>query len=647
MIRVRYILFLLLCLFATQILFPADSVKTYTAKEIVVFGERVKIEERLLPSPIIILSGVQLQQSSGTSVASKLQHIPGVFLRGYGGNGSLHTISTRGMSGEHTKVLVDGEEFSSVQNGLVDLGIFLVDDVEQIEIAKGGFSSLVGSNAVSGVVNIVTKKPTKEIHASLSSSLGSFGFQEHSVAVSGGSEFVRARGMFSVERARNDYNFSFFDGLETFALQREGADYVIRNSIISVLADLADNVHQSFSARYSFAERGSPSSVTSPYQNNLSRLSDDNLFLTSMTRWKYFPATTLSVNARFQYFYQYYRDPNYITTDGMLKSESYNRVGGISLTMNHSFSEYHSFVGGIEASYALVNGSKLTTKTRMQESAFISSQHHFVELMDVAFYPSLRLDMFDKMPSSLNPKLGVNIQLMNIPEVRLRGTVGKNYRVPTFNELYWAQDTRVRGNPNLKPEQSFSSDIGLLAMIDEIGRLKFELNYFWIDTKDRIVWTPGANGVWSPMNVYRVTSSGVEVEVNHSLFDDQFVWSASYSLMEVLRNDIVPSQTNNKKLPYTPQELAMVMVRWNVAPVSFSLTHSFTGFRYINENNNPKFILPEFQRTDAVILTRIVLVESAIVIKGEINNIFNSQYQWIASFPVPGRSYALNITFHY
>lgn len=632
--------FALLLAVVSSFLFAEDSTKTFVEKEVVIIGERIQTKERLLPSSVTVLSPIELQLQNGTSVASSLQSIPSVFTRSYGGNGSLHTISIRGMSGEHTAVLVDGNSFSNVQNGLVDVGIFLTDDVERIEVAKGGYSSFVGSHAVGGVVNIVTKKPTKEFHASLSSSVGSFGFQSNGVSLSGGTDVLRLKTSFSAERARNDYDFQYSDGSQKYTLKRNGADYSIKNVGLQAVADIQENLEALFSLRYSLAERGSPSGVSTPYQNNRARLKDDNLFLTSSFRWQYSPHTVISIGPRFHYFLQHYTDPAYST-----KSFSLSRVSGFSATFQKNFSERNKLRGELEGIFADVRGSNLVAHTRFNGALSVSSEYYFFDLDEFTFFPSLRVDSYQNLPLSFSPRIGVNVQALKFPELRLRASAGRNFRVPTFNELYY----QPGGNPNLHPEKSLSADAGLLLLVDALGHWKLENNYFLIDTRDRIVWTPGAGSTWSPMNVYRVVSTGVEIAVEHSLMDDMLRWNASYTYMEVVRKDAAgaASQTHNKQLIYTPYETASLSLCGTVSVATVSLRHSFTGFRYIQENNNPQYLLPEFQTTDLVVLIKILVQEHVMMLKAEGRNILNSQYQWIPSYPVPGRNYALTLSLHY
>ena len=258
-----------------------DTARQYIIKEVVVTGNRIPVPIEKLPSSVQVFDSLAIAQSSGISVADVVSHAAGVFLEGYGGNGALHSISIRGMGSDYSLILLDGQRYTTYQISTVDLGIFSLMDVDRIEIADGGGSSLYGSDAMGGVVNIITKKPSKKVEVSLAGSVGSFGMSGYEISAGGGDGQFSLRGSARTDRARNDFDFSFDDGLTTQLLKREGADYSLKNYALSSSAAVSQDVVATVSARYSDADRGQPSAVTSTSQNNLARIDDKGLFTTA------------------------------------------------------------------------------------------------------------------------------------------------------------------------------------------------------------------------------------------------------------------------------------------------------------------------------------------------------------------------------
>src|ERR1039458_7943167 len=152
-----------------------DSTRQYVVKEVVVTSNRMPVTVEKLPSSVQVIDSLAMAQSNGISVADVVAHAAGVSLESYGGNGALQSVSLRGMGSDYSLILLDGQRYTTYEINTVDLGILSLMDVDRIEIASGGISSLYGADAIGGVVNIITKKPNGQIGASVAGSIGSFG----------------------------------------------------------------------------------------------------------------------------------------------------------------------------------------------------------------------------------------------------------------------------------------------------------------------------------------------------------------------------------------------------------------------------------------------------------------------------------------
>lgn len=135
--------------------------------EITVTATRSEVSEKRAPASISVIRGEKLEKAEAGRVGDALKEIPGVFMRGsaYGDlkpGGSVGTITLRGISGSaRTLFLVDGIPVNSPLSGTLDYSLLPTLGLSRIEVAPGPFSSLYGSSAVGGVINIITKKPTK------------------------------------------------------------------------------------------------------------------------------------------------------------------------------------------------------------------------------------------------------------------------------------------------------------------------------------------------------------------------------------------------------------------------------------------------------------------------------------------------------
>ncbi len=152
-----------------------DSVVT---EEILVTANRVKTTPLLAPNKIEIIGQNYFTSLNGDKLSDALDHTEGTFVRDYGFNSGLKLAVLNSTQAEHTLILYNGIKLNSSQNSEFDAGLLQLDDISRIEISKGGASSLYGTEAIGGVINIITgsSKFNKPFGFELKSELGSYGY---------------------------------------------------------------------------------------------------------------------------------------------------------------------------------------------------------------------------------------------------------------------------------------------------------------------------------------------------------------------------------------------------------------------------------------------------------------------------------------
>jgi outer membrane cobalamin receptor len=621
-----------------------DSTRVFRLNDVVITGTRTTVAIEKLPSSVQVLDSLELAQSNGTSLADKLMNIAGITLRSYGGNGSLHSVSVRGMGSDYALILVNGQRFTTFQISTVDVGIFSLNEVERIEIAGGGASSLYGADAVGGVINIITKKPTGKLFASFSQSIGSFGLNGYQATAGGGDERFSYRGSMELRRASNAFDFFFNNGNVKERLHRDGADYTLKNYSLNARTLLMEDIVTNYSLRYSAAERGQPAAVTNAVQNNLARIQDKDLFVSAATELKESEQIDISFPVSFHNNRQEYRDPHVVISGMPLSAHYENNIFNLTPAIRYSLTSDHRIVAGGDVAVASISSNELIPSKRLQLSGFFASQLRFFLPIEVIIFPSVRYDSFSDTDGDISPKVGINIGLLEEPIVRLRASYGKNYRIPTFNDLYWING----GNPHLHPERSLNADAGIIGGFQAPSvDASIELNYFSIAAKDKIVWQPGANGIWSPKNLQSVSSSGVELGFNLNMFDDLLMLNYSHNFLHSVKTsaDFPNDDAQNKILPYVPQEFSNINIGSSYSGISLNVRYSFTGFRYESADNNPRYILPTYETVDANISYGFSMPAFTIRIKTEVNNLFNTQYQLVSGYPTPLRNFVFTTEF--
>ncbi|MBU1063409.1 TonB-dependent receptor, partial [bacterium] len=131
-----------------------------------------------VPSSVNVIDKQELELKNPQNLAEALQNVPGVNIKDYGGLGNTKSISLRGSSDSQVLILLDGQRLNSPQSGSVDLNQISLEGIEKIEVVRGGNSALYGSDAIGGVINIISKKadPDKQgISSDFKFGLASFG----------------------------------------------------------------------------------------------------------------------------------------------------------------------------------------------------------------------------------------------------------------------------------------------------------------------------------------------------------------------------------------------------------------------------------------------------------------------------------------
>ncbi len=623
---------------------------TINLKEVTVTATRKEILVTNSPSVAEVITKDELGSKNGSALSDAVSGSSGVFIKSYGGLGALQTISMRGTSAEHTLFLVDGIRYNSFQNGLVDLGIFLTDNVERIEIVRGGNSALYGADALGGVVNIITQKHPDRFHADVRGSLGSYGYKKYFLDFENRLENLSWQAGYSNESGSGRYNFFFHDGAVTKKLERTNSDFVLSHSFAQFNYKLYETSALRFLAQYSVADRGLGGLVVAENSTSLARLTDKDFFSALAFDGKLSSTFSLAGTVAVHSSFEKYVDPDLSVGDKITESHSKNLAADLTAQMHYIPTNYFLLSVGSEIARAAIQSPSLRDNVvRIQKSIFLSNEillqpDHF-PFNQMSFYPSVRFDAFSDVGSAVSPKIGVNLKIVDDGMVHLRSSFGKNFRVPTFNDLYWTQG----GNPSLSPERSLSFDAGLILSTSILGKQHLELSYFDIDTKDRIVWTPGASGVWSPKNIARVKSTGIEASFQWIPFDETINLKGNYNLTNAIKKsrESEDDQTYNKRLIYIPQEVANISASVHYRFLTLNLFYEIVGFRYFTETNDPKYILPTYQKMDVNLFVKVLIERMTMTAKLEVDNVFNADYQIIASYPTPLRNFRFSLGFNY
>lgn len=620
-----------------------DSAKKYILPEVPIIGSHLSIQNKDLATSIEVFNRTQIVKSNGYRLPEVIKNSNKVFIKSYGSAPLLQTISLNGLGAEHTIVLLDGVKLNSFQNSLIDLSLINLDNVERIEILSNGSSSIFGSDAIGGVVNIITENRVKSdedkiLNLRLILSKGSFNTNRFLIKLSKSLKNLSTAITFNRETSDGNFRYQYDNGINKQIKERENAAYKA--------SDISLNIHYIFDNKTrikylsTFAnqdkqipgiETGTQSSLTSQldkYWNNIMLFERD-----------FSPLLILVNKINYQNNLMNYRIAS--LTNSFYKNlvYSFSSDFNIKSTVNPS-------TIGFEFTKASLKSNEIQDGAERNLYAFYATSCINV-IEPIKIYPSSRLDIY----SDLNEKvftysLGINYKPFSDIDFNIKANAGKNFRAPTFNDLYWKES----GNKNLKPEKSINTEAGIYYSFESFIKGFVGLSYTFISAKDKIVWIPKRNFIWMPVNIATSVSKNLflSVSFNKKLSEsiDLEVKAGTSLIRSIKTNEnFTGDPTKDKYFPYIPLETSNISVFTEFLTFNMNLFFRHYDKRYSDfENKRP---LNPYNILDGNLSAKFSVSDLLTELKIEINNITNTNYQVISGYPMPLRNFKFILSINY
>ena len=611
----------------------------YKTDEINVISKKIITNKFESPVKIQLLNKEIIANKNGNTLSDALQLGNGVFIKTYGGNGSLSTISMNGLGSEHTLVLLNGFRLNSAQNNQVDLNTVSKDNIESIEIMNNGASSIYGSEAIGGVVNVITKKiGESELELNVSGQVGSY--DQKKIYLKADKRFSRLSISldYTSESSLNNYDYYFDNGFNSILKERANSAYNLKNFSAGANYFISKNSEIKYFSNYSFQTRENPGIETGsdPADNFQSDKNWNNIISYSNVLSD---KLTFKSEFNFQNFLTNYKSSSLI--DSYYKNIFLSGQTLFSFNMNSA-----EITGGAEIDYATLSSNETAGEiNRIQPGVFLVSRIDLTKYLKI--FPSVRYDYISDISRNvLSGNFGINIRPFAETDLNIKGSIGNNFAAPTFNELYW----KDLGNKNLLPETSLNYEAGLIYGFPFFSKNSVEVTYSRINAENKIVWSPGSNGKWTPGNIGMSESNVILIDLNAKKDLSKYLTvmiDFSYTYTQALKtsSEYSGDPTFNKQIFYIPENMSKINFSINYKETGFNLFYNFTGSRYTN-----------FENTES--LSAIDLVEGNIYhsftvnnintqVKFEVNNLLNSNYQLISGYPMPLRNYNVTLSLNY
>lgn len=524
---------LLLSLPATRAADGPDSVRqrpAYPIEEVVVTGTRSETDARHLPMTVSVVGRAAIERSAEPSLLPVLtEQVPGLFatargIMGYGvSTGAAGGMSLRGIGGAPQAgvpttgllVLIDGQPqyMGLMGHPIADACQSML--AERVEVVRGPASVLYGSNAMGGVINIVTRKQREEgVHTDLQAAYGSYNTLQ-----TGLSNRIRKGRFTSVVIGSYDRT----DGHRADMGFEQYGGYAKLGYEVSSAWSLSGDVNLThFNA-------SNPGETTAPLIDNDSRITRGRASVALANRYD-------RTSGALSLFYNWGRhkiDDGYAAGGDPLdyRFNSRDRMSGISwhqsvqlFAGNRLTAGFDYFHFGGESWNRFLDGHEepLVDKTQDEAAGYVDFRQALGTWLTLD--AGLRVDHHFHVGTEWVPQAGASFHLPYDAEIKL--SAGKGFRYPTIRELYMFRPA----NPDLRPERLWNYELSFSQRLRE-GRLSYGVNLFYIDGENLILRIP-VDGRPTNVNTGRIENAGIEAEIACRIAE---AWSvdANYSFLHM------------------------------------------------------------------------------------------------------------------
>ncbi len=528
------------------------------------------------------------------------------------GLGMVSSPSFRGTTAQQTAVIWNGININSQFNGQTDFNTITTRNYNSVTVRAGGGSAIYGSSAIGGSIHLNNEMVFKhKFENDLFLSYGSFNTFDSSFRSTFSTNRVSVNFNFSRNSSDNDYPFLNSD------LKNTNGQFYNNNYNLSFGYKLnQSNVFRVYSQFYD-SERHFSATIGSKSESKYQDINSRNL-----AEWLY-SSTKIVSSLKMAFLTEKYRYFNNYNFESFETSRAETFIAKYGLEFK--FSSKIKLNGIVD--YSNLKGIGKNIGNNKRNIGAISLLLHHKISNHFQYDLSIRKEVTDTYESPFLMAFGSSFDVNSNYKIKLN--VSKNFRIPTFNDLYWVGS----GNPNLKPESAIQSEIGHELIFNNV---EIKITSYYNSISNLIRWIP-QNSIWKPENVDNVVSYGNEVLVNFKkqFAKQYFEINASYAYT------VSENEKTGKQLTYVPFHKSTVGFAYNYKKINFNYQFLFNGFVY-TQSDHEAFI--KSYNVSNVGLRYNFGKKNRYVLGFQTQNIFNENYQSVAYRPLPGRNYLVNLT---
>lgn len=602
----------------TQISHAADGVElTDGGLELTVTANRFETPVNNTISSTTVITAKEIENQQVSSVQELLQATAGIQIVNNGGSGKVSSLFMRGTESDHTLILIDGVRVNAVSDGGASLQLLPVEMIERIEIVRGARTSIYGSDAIGGVIQIFTRK-AKAGDSLRAFAVGSIGSHSAKSLTAGfnGSYNALTYGL-SVKSSKTDgYNSCTgdsvnFAGCFTEELDDDGYD----NQSVSFNSSLKLNQYNTLSANFLRSDNDVEFDGAPPFSPNGSDITTQVYGLSL--------ATKFSENA------------NLLISLGKNENKNTNKQSGVFFNSYDSSRDSLSIVSNVKVS---PNGSltagidytndKADDITNYPTAPDRDNRGLFAEYSNrvdsLGFQVGVRHDDNELYGSKNTGNIGLSYDIGS--NLKLIGSYSSAFKAPTFDELYFP----FFGVPTLKPEEAKVAELGLRG---QASWGNWSTTLFQNKIENLIVYKADFS---EADNIDKAEINGFEGIIDSQLHG----WDINTNLTLLNAEDKSGNANDGKKLARRPNKSLKINLNKNYGKIGFGSTITAESNRFDNASNSRK--INGYATLD---LLASYTLSKNLKLSAKVGNVFDKDYETTSFYPQDGRNAMLSL--HY
>lgn len=572
------------------------------------------------PRGILVSRIDTIKINSSSTITDLLLSSPVLVVGDYGSVSGLKSVNLRGLGSAHTKIYIDGILVSNMQSGQMDLGLLDLQNFEsvQIDYAQNSINFITRNLARSSSISDAYSNNNRiECNSSTANALlraASFGdYRANLNASMRLTEGLYLGGSLRGLTYKGNYPYTG----ESF---RENNDMNQYNGTLDLAWHSKSNSYLYAKAYFNHSRRGTPGSIAYP---STDRQNDQNFFFQSSYSKDFSSAYSLRAAVKYSDdkldYISTWGNSNYREKAIQLNTTQYYRLNkslGFSFVANYAHYNLASFYSAKRNEVQVMLGSKISIDSFQSNIVFEYKHTNNKEA---------------KASDVFCPSMDFSYRVLD--NLKVQGFAKRDYRIPTFNELYYPGF----GNPELKAEDAFLSDLGLEYNLTICSKVKLFLkaDAFYNALKNKIVSAPtqADPNIWLPFNVGKadIYGSDIQVGVNYNKKDCEIRLLAKYSY-----------QDTKDSVPYLSKHSVVFSYGAKYKTWTADMVWNLRAGRLAAYGT-----MPNWNTVDLRVGKAFQIKSGTLKLDAFCNNLSDYRYELVSGYPMIGRNFGIVLNYNF